>query len=92
MARASRRRRVHPTDDWEQLELPCPWPERGIKSLSARWSCSALPPQNAHNRRARLPRGPCNARRDVLREALGKRSLGKKHMRVKEDHEQVTTW
>jgi transposase len=28
MARASRRRRVEPTDDWEQLELLCLWPEQ----------------------------------------------------------------
>lgn len=28
MARASRRRRVEPTDDWEQLKLLCVWPEQ----------------------------------------------------------------
>ena len=28
MARASRRRRVEPTDDWELLELLCLWPEQ----------------------------------------------------------------
>jgi putative transposase len=28
MARASRPRRVEPTDDWEQLELLCLWPEQ----------------------------------------------------------------
>ena len=28
MARASRRRRVEPTDDWEQLKLLCLWPEQ----------------------------------------------------------------
>jgi hypothetical protein len=28
MARASRRRRIEPTDDWEQLELLCLWPEQ----------------------------------------------------------------
>src|SRR3712207_6220288 len=28
MARASRRQRVEPTDDWEQLERLCLWPEQ----------------------------------------------------------------
>jgi putative transposase len=28
LARASRRRRVEPTDDWEQLKLLCVWPEQ----------------------------------------------------------------
>jgi putative transposase len=28
LARASRRRRVEPTDDWEQLKLLCLWPEQ----------------------------------------------------------------
>ena len=28
MGRTTRRRRVEPTDDWEQLALLCRWPEQ----------------------------------------------------------------
>jgi hypothetical protein len=31
----SNRRRVEPTEDWEQIELLCGWPSRGIRSSSA---------------------------------------------------------
>ena len=49
-----RRRRVEPTDEWEQIELLRGGPSSGTTSSSARWSCSASSGQEGPGNRGSL--------------------------------------
>jgi hypothetical protein len=87
MGRNGRRLHVGSTDEWEQIELLCGWPEqRDYELIRARWCCSVARPQSAAE--AAGAASERTLQRRVARfEAEGMESLfGSEHARRKRRH------
>jgi hypothetical protein len=63
-----RRRRVEPTEEWEQIELLCAWPEqREYELIRPLVLFGGVPPPVARRRPARPPKARCSGRSPASR-------------------------